>query len=123
MPAQAATAASSMRLFSILFQPAVVVSSRATLAESDTETVLCNKRDCTYIEQAQLISAIQSSHQESPTLDPPRTLWLVSLQHAGVGIKVPQRKKLERICRYITLPAVSTMRLSLTRQGKVRHEG
>ena len=30
--------------------------------------------------------------------------------------------QLERLCRYITRPAVSTKRLSLTRHGKVRYE-
>jgi len=42
--------------------------------------------------------------------------------HAGVSIKVRERRKLERICRYITRPAVSEKRLSATRQGKVRYE-
>ena len=32
-----------------------------------------------------------------------------------------EREKLERLCRYITRPAVSTERLSLTAQGKVRY--
>jgi hypothetical protein len=42
--------------------------------------------------------------------------------HAGVAAKAQQRDKLERLCRYITRPAVSEKRLSLTRQGKVRYE-
>ncbi len=32
-----------------------------------------------------------------------------------------QREKLERLCRYITRPAVSTERLSLTAQGNIRY--
>jgi hypothetical protein len=32
------------------------------------------------------------------------------------------RAKLERLCRYITRPAVSTKRLSITRNGTVRYE-
>ncbi len=32
-----------------------------------------------------------------------------------------EREKLERLCRYITRPAVSTERLSLTAQGHVRY--
>ena len=32
-----------------------------------------------------------------------------------------EREKLERLCRYITHPAVSTERLSLTTQGKIRY--
>jgi hypothetical protein len=42
--------------------------------------------------------------------------------HAGVAAKANQRAKLERLCRYITRPAVSEKRLSLTNQGKVRYE-
>ncbi len=42
--------------------------------------------------------------------------------HAGVAAKANQRDKLERLCRYITRPAVSEKRLSLTNQGKVRYE-
>ena len=33
-----------------------------------------------------------------------------------------QRKKLERICRYVARPAVSEQRLALTRDGRVRYE-
>ena len=32
-----------------------------------------------------------------------------------------EREKLERLCRYITRPAVSTERLSLTTQGSIRY--
>lgn len=42
--------------------------------------------------------------------------------HAGVSAKANQRDKLERLCRYITRPAISEKRLSLTSQGKVRYE-
>ena len=42
--------------------------------------------------------------------------------HAGVAVSSKNRKKLERICRYITRPSVSTQRLSLTRNKKVRYE-
>jgi len=42
--------------------------------------------------------------------------------HAGVAAKVHQRKKLERLCRYITRPAIAEKRLSLTPTGKVRYE-
>ncbi len=42
--------------------------------------------------------------------------------HAGVSAKAKQRDKLERLCRYITRPAISEKRLSLTNQGKVRYE-
>jgi len=42
--------------------------------------------------------------------------------HAGVATKTNERDKLERLCRYITRPAVSTKRLSMTRNGRVRYE-
>ena len=42
--------------------------------------------------------------------------------HAGVATKTNERMKLERLCRYITRPAISTKRLSLTRNGQVRYE-
>jgi hypothetical protein len=42
--------------------------------------------------------------------------------HAGVATKANERAKLERLCRYITRPAVSTKRLSLIRNGQVRYE-
>jgi len=41
--------------------------------------------------------------------------------HAGVTCEAHERDKLERLCRYITRPAVSTERLSLTPQGNVRY--
>ncbi len=42
--------------------------------------------------------------------------------HAGVACKAHERKKLERLCRYITRPAVAEKRLSLSRNGMVRYE-
>ena len=42
--------------------------------------------------------------------------------HAGVATKANERDKLERLCRYITRPPVSTKRLSMTRNGQVRYE-
>ena len=56
--------------------------------------------------------------------------------HAGVAAKASQRDKvrsrsdregalgykLERLCRYITRPAITEKRLSLTNHGKVRYE-
>jgi hypothetical protein len=40
--------------------------------------------------------------------------------HAGVATQADERNKLERLCRYVARPAVSTKRLSLTRNGQVR---
>jgi len=42
--------------------------------------------------------------------------------HAGVATKANERAKLERLCRYITRPPVSTKRLSMTRNGRIRYE-
>ena len=39
--------------------------------------------------------------------------------HAGVACKSNQRQKLERLCRYITRPAIAEQRLSLTSNGNV----
>ncbi len=42
--------------------------------------------------------------------------------HAGVSAKADERKKLERLCRYISRPAVSEKRLSLTPNGNIRYQ-
>jgi hypothetical protein len=42
--------------------------------------------------------------------------------HAGVAARADERKKLERLCRYISRPAVSAKRLSLTPNGNVRYQ-
>jgi hypothetical protein len=42
--------------------------------------------------------------------------------HAGVAVKANERDKLERLCHYITRPAVSEKRLSQTKDGDVRYE-
>jgi hypothetical protein len=42
--------------------------------------------------------------------------------HAGIAARADQRRKLERLCRYMARLAVSEQRLSLTAQGKVRNE-
>ncbi len=39
--------------------------------------------------------------------------------HAGVACKSHQRKKLERLCRYITRPVIAEQRLSLASNGNV----
>ena len=44
------------------------------------------------------------------------------LVHAGVAAKAQERKKLERLCRYISRPAVSEKRLSLTPNGNARYQ-
>ncbi len=42
--------------------------------------------------------------------------------HAGVVAQAWERSKLERLCRYITRPAVSEKRLSLTPSGNIRYQ-
>ena len=41
--------------------------------------------------------------------------------HAGVAVRANDRSTLERLCRYITRPALATGRLALTPQGRVRY--
>lgn len=41
---------------------------------------------------------------------------------AGVAARADQRRKLERLCRYIARPGVSEQRPSLTAHGKVRYQ-
>ena len=42
--------------------------------------------------------------------------------HAGVAARADERKKLERLCRYISCPAVAEKRFSLTPNGNVRYD-
>jgi hypothetical protein len=42
--------------------------------------------------------------------------------HAGVAARAHERSKLERLCRYISRPAVSEKRLSLMRNGNIRYQ-
>ena len=41
--------------------------------------------------------------------------------HAGVAREAHEREKLQRLCRYVTRPAVSTERWSRTTQGNIRY--
>jgi hypothetical protein len=42
--------------------------------------------------------------------------------HAGVAARADERNKLERLCRYISRPAIAEKRLSLTPNGNVRYQ-
>jgi hypothetical protein len=42
--------------------------------------------------------------------------------HAGVFANALEPDKLERLCRYISRPAISEQRLSMTQHGQVRYE-
>jgi hypothetical protein len=63
--------------------------------------------------------------QSLPAIDEPPTTRAGNVSgfplHAGVAAKANERRKLERLCRYITRPAVSEKRLSLTAPGQVRY--
>ncbi len=63
--------------------------------------------------------------QSLPAIDEPFTTRAGNVAgfslHAGVAAKAHERNKLERLCRYITRPAVSEKRLSLTEHGNVRY--
>ena len=65
--------------------------------------------------------------QTLPTSDTEDLRSLVTKQsgfslHAGVSCKAGQQKKLERLCRYVTRPAISEQRLSITGNGHVIYE-
>ena len=57
---------------------------------------------------------------DEPLDDSPGHVGGFSL-HAGVATGANERAKLERLCRYISRPAVSEKRLSLTADGRVRY--
>ncbi len=42
--------------------------------------------------------------------------------HAGVAAEAHESHKLEKLCRYITRPAISEKRLSIALQGRVRYQ-
>jgi len=42
--------------------------------------------------------------------------------HAGLAAAAHERQKIERLCRYITRPAMAEQRLSLTAQGRLRYQ-
>jgi len=63
------------------------------------------------------------SLQTLPSSDEPGTDKVAGFSlHAGVAARANERDKLERLCRYITRPALSEKRLSLTENGQVRYE-
>ena len=70
--------------------------------------------------QAFTLQTRPAQSQQDPTGDRLAKASGFSL-HAGVATEPSERKKLERLCRYITRPALSQQRLSLTSQGWVRY--
>ena len=67
------------------------------------------------------LQTLPTNEVDEPLVDSVGNVAGFSL-HAGVAVKAQDRKKLERLCRYISRPGVSEKRLSLTKQGKVRYE-
>lgn len=64
--------------------------------------------------------------QTLPACDEPFDDWVGKVAgfslHAGVAARADECKKLERLCRYISRPAVSKKCLSLTPNGYVRYQ-
>ena len=67
------------------------------------------------------LQTLPDCRSDSPFVDTVGKVAGFSL-HAGVATRAHERDQLERLCRYITRPAVSTKRLSMTRNGAVRYE-
>ena len=63
----------------------------------------------------QAVPASDTRQKSSELVSKQRGLSL----HAGVACKSNQTKKLERLCRYITRPAIAEQRLSLASNGNV----
>jgi hypothetical protein len=61
----------------------------------------------------------------SPAAEERGTDWVAQASgfslHAGVAAEADQRGKLERLCRYVSRPAVAIERLSVTAQGHIRY--
>ena len=74
-------------------------------------------------QQGRKVFTLQTLPDESDSLSSSSVAETAGFSlHAGVATKAHERDKLERLCRYITRPAVSTKRLSLTRNGQLRYE-
>jgi len=67
------------------------------------------------------LQTLPDCRPDSPSANTVGTVAGFSL-HAGIATRAKERDKLERLCRYIARPAVSTKRLALTRNGQVRYE-
>jgi len=73
-------------------------------------------------QQGRKVFTLQTLPDERDGYETPATGNVAGFSlHAGVAAKANQRDKPERLCRYITRPAISEKRLSLTNQGKVRY--
>jgi len=66
------------------------------------------------------LQSLPATSRRAPDRPFPATADGFSL-HAGVAAGADERKKVERLCRYIARPAIATGRLSLTAQGQLRY--
>jgi hypothetical protein len=71
-------------------------------------------------EKAFLLRTLPPAEEDSLASDKVARVSGFSL-HAGIAARADQRKKLERLCRYVSRPAVAEPRLSLTDRGEVRY--
>jgi hypothetical protein len=74
-------------------------------------------------QQGRKVFTLQTLPDESDSLSSSSVAETAGFSlHAGVATRANERAKLERLCRYITRPAISMKCLSLTRNGQVRYE-
>jgi hypothetical protein len=71
-------------------------------------------------EKAFLLRTLPPADEDSVASDKVAQVSGFSL-HEGIAARADQRKKLERLCRYVSRPAVAELRLSLTELGEVRY--
>jgi hypothetical protein len=74
-------------------------------------------------QQGRKVFTLQTLPDCRPEFTPPQTGNTAGFSlHAGVAAQAHERDKLERLCRYISRPALSNQRLSLTRNGQIRYQ-
>jgi hypothetical protein len=69
-----------------------------------------------------VLSALALDHRGRDTVQHHQTVAAVFHHIAGVAAARYERRKLERLCRYITRPAIAEPRLLLTPSGNVRYQ-
>ena len=91
---------------------------------SDHQGYSVNDRICVGPQKGRKVFTLQTLPAMQDDIDRGALLGNVAgfSLHAGVAAKADERDKLERLCRYIARPPVSTKRLSLTVEGNIRYE-
>ena len=97
------------------------------LAEQDPDDVLAplQAAACTYRiafgpRKGQKVLSLQTVPPGAPEINSPRCVSDLGFSlHANTACGAEDRSALERLCRYITRPALSYKRVKLTEQGKV----